>query len=48
MIWNHLVKRGRYRMRGAHQSMHADREHHHDMYVAVEFEFEKCPALSLF
>ena len=28
--------------------MNADREHHDDMYVGVEFEFEKCPALSLF
>ena len=28
--------------------MHADREHHHDMYVGVEFKFEKHHALSPF
>ena len=28
-------------------SFNADREHHHDMYVGVEFKFEKCLALSL-
>ena len=28
--------------------MHTDGEHHHDMYVGVEFKFEKRHALSSF
>ena len=30
----------RCRIRGAHYDMYTDGEHHHDMYVGVEFKFE--------
>ena len=39
---------GRYKKGGAHHSMHTDGEHHHIMYVGVEFKFEKRHALSPF
>ena len=39
---------GCYKKRGARHDMHTDGEHHHDMYVGVEFKFEKCHALSPF
>ena len=32
---------GWYRKRGAHHSMHTDGGHHYDMYIGVEFKFEK-------
>ena len=37
-----------YRKPRAHHYMHTDGEHHHDMYVGVEFKFEKRHALSSF
>ena len=38
----------RYRIRGVHHNMYTDGEHHHDMYIGVEFKFEKLHALSPF
>ena len=37
---------GWYRKQEAHHYMHTDGEHHHDMYVGVDFKFEKCHVLS--
>ena len=39
---------GRYRMRGTHYDIYTDGEHHHHMYVGVEFKFEKLHVLSPF
>ena len=47
-IYSSIREVGRYRMRGGHHDIYKDREHHHDMYIGVEFKFEKLHALSPF
>ena len=39
---------GRYRMKGAAHDMYTNGKHHHDMYVGVEFKFEKLHVFSPF